>query len=51
MFRKNKNGYADRKRDRDGNQGTDVLVVILTNVQKASTSLYPYMEARGGLPN
>ena len=29
----------------------DVLVVILTNVRKASTSLYPYTEAGGGLPS
>ena len=47
----NKNGHADRKGNRDRNQRTDVLVVILTNVRKASTSLYPYTEARGGLPN
>ena len=35
----NKNRYV--KGNRDGNQRTDVLVVILTNVRKASTSLYP----------
>ena len=47
----NKNGHADRKGNGDGNQRTDVLVVILTNVRKASTSLYLYTEAGGGLPN
>ena len=49
--KKNKNGHGDGKGDRDGNQRIDVLVVILTNVRKASTSLYPYTEAGGGLPN
>ena len=47
----NKNGHADGKGNRDRNQRMDVLVVILTNIWKASTSLYPYTEARGGLPN
>ena len=47
----NKNRNANRNGNRDGNQRTDVQMVILTNVRKASTSLYLYTEAGGGLPN